>query len=269
MNNLKNYIKLLFLLLFFKTVHANPLQAGNDTIGDPLEDYFWYQDFNYSIGAGAGFVPEFPGANTYTFSALPVIDLNYKRSLFLSTQRGIGGEFQAFDHVTMGARVLYDFGRDNEDYLENMNDLPGSIDGGIFIQLKYAPWVLNLDAQTALNSAGHKGSYGGVSLGYEYQYNKDWQFLPRAGISFADDNYMRAYFGVTPQEAAATGFSVYEPGGGFKDADFAFSTTYTGFESWRIFGTLAAGMLGNEAAESDVVQIRMQYRIFLAGVYIF
>lgn len=266
---IKIYLHTLVLLSFYHTTHANSVQAANDVMGDPLEDYFWYQDFGVAIGAGGGFMPEFPGANSYTFSALPVVDINYKRNFFLSTQRGIGAQISPIEHVVMGARVTYDFGRENEDYLQNMNDLSGSVDGGVFLRLMYKPWAWNIDAQTALTSTGHQGSYGGTSLAYEYQYSKDWQLLTRVGASFADDNYMQAYFGVTKEEALNTGFKAYAPSGGFKDADVAVSLTYLGLENWLLFSTVSAGLLGNIPADSDVVQTRMQYKVLFAGSYVF
>lgn len=257
------------LSLFSATAVCAGLQAAGQGIDEDLEGYFWYDNVSISLGAGALVVPQYQGSSQYELTGFPLIDLDYKRFLFLSTQRGLGVQFKPFNPLVLGTRLLYDFGRDNQAHVEDMNNLAGSIDGGVFARLLFEPWVINADFQTAISQQGHQGSYGGVSLAHFYQRVPYWEFLTRVGATMASGNYMNAYFGVTPGEAVNTGFDAYEPGGGFKDVNAAFTATFVGIKNWKILSTVGAAALGNKASNSDVVQARMQYRGMVGVIYVF
>lgn len=249
--------------------YANSLQSAGSATGDPLENYFWYQDVKMAVGVGAGYAPQFSGSDSYRFLAAPFIDLTYKHFLFLSTQRGLGVQFRPIRPVAMGARLLYNFGRDNEGHIKKIKDLPGSLDAGVFLRfILPASFIFNMDAQTALTQGGHKGTYGGMSLAYQYRLGQNWELLPRVGASFANHHYMKAFYGVAESEALASGFEAYNPQGGFKDADIALATTFLGIKNWRLFFTVGAGLLGDIPSESDIVETNLQYRTFVGASYI-
>ncbi|MFI4957251.1 MAG: MipA/OmpV family protein [Gammaproteobacteria bacterium] len=269
MNISRRLLALSLSLFSFAAMAAGGMQAAGQGIdGDGLEGYFWYDDVAISLGASALLVPEYQGASRYEVTGFPLIDLDYKKILFLSTQRGLGVQGR-LGHFVMGTRLTYDFGRDNEDYIKYMSNLAGSVDAGVFARLLFEPWVINVDAQTAITQQGHNGTFGGLSLAYFYQRVPYWEFLTRAGVGYADSNYMNAYFGVTHGEANKTGFDPYQPGGGFKDVNAAFTATFVGIKNWKILSTLGASMLGDKPSESDVVQARMQYRLMLGLLYVF
>ncbi len=46
--------------------------------------------------------------------------------------------------------------------------------------------------------------------------------------------YMRSYFGVTPTQAAATGYPIYRPGSGFKDVCLSLNANYLLSEQWSV-----------------------------------
>jgi outer membrane scaffolding protein for murein synthesis (MipA/OmpV family) len=242
--------------------------AGQGIDGDGLEGYFWYDDVAISLGASALVVPQYQGASNYEFTGFPLIDLDYKKILFLSTQRGLGVQGRV-GPLVVGTRLTYDFGRDNENYIKYMSNLAGSVDAGLFARLIFGGWAINLDGQSAITQQGHNGTFGGVSLAYFYRDLPFWEFLTRGGVGFADANYMNAYFGVTQGEANKTGFAPYQPGGGYKDANFAFTATYTGIKHWKILSTAGVSVLGDKPKESDVVRATTQYRLMLGLLYVF
>jgi outer membrane protein len=251
------------------TAFAAGMQGAGQVIDDDLEGYFWYDDVAISLGASAMFVPEYIGSSTYEFTGFPLVDLDYKHILFLSTQRGLGVQFKPFHPLVIGTRLLYNFGRDNQDHVKEMSNLAGSLDGGVFARLLFGSWVVNADAQTAISQQGHTGSYGGLSLAYFYQRIPYWEFLTRGGVSMANHKYMNAYFGVTPGEAVNTGFDAYQPNGGFNSGNVAFTATFVGIKNWKILSTVGATLLGDKASDSDVVQSRMQYQAMLGLLYVF
>lgn len=269
MRTLSHYLLMAALTLVAGTAFSAGIQAAGQGIDEDLEGYFWYDDVAISLGASAMVVPEYTGASAYEFTGFPLVDLDYKRILFLSTQRGLGVQFKPFNPLVIGTRLLYNFGRDNEGYIKEMNNLAGSLDGGVFARLLYGSWVINADAQTAISQQGHTGSYGGLSLAYFYTRITYWELLARGGVSFANHKYMNAYFGVTPGEAVNTGFDAYQPNGGFNSGNVAFTATFVGIKNWKILSTVSASMLGDKASNSDVVQSRMQYMGMLGLLYVF
>lgn len=260
---------LIFSSFFSVAALTAGMQSAGQAIDEDLEGYFWYDNVSVSLGASAMVVPLYSGASNYEFTGFPLVDLDYKKFLFLSTQRGLGVQFKPFNPLVLGTRLLYNFGRDNQDHVKYMSNLAGCIDGGVFARLLFGSWIVNGDFQTAISQQGHQGSYGGLSLAYFYTRVPYWEFLTRGGLTFGSGNYMNAYYGVTEGEAVRTGFDPYEPGAGFNAGNVAFTATFIGIKNWKILSTVGMGALSNKAADSDVVQARMQYMASLGAVYVF
>ncbi|HEU0284431.1 MAG TPA: MipA/OmpV family protein, partial [Sphingomicrobium sp.] len=75
---------------------------------------------------------------------------------------------------------------------------------------------------------------------------------PRA--LFSDGRYQRAYFGVTPAVALASGLPAYRPGGGIHGVAAASSLSIQFNPRWGLFGFGRYERLVGDAAKSPIVR---------------
>ncbi len=224
-------------------------------------------DFTGSVGGGLSIFPTYPGANTYEYLPLPLVDVVYKQVLFAAVT-GVGAQFR-YDDWVFGPRLTYNTGRPSSGYVKNMDDLPGSIDGGAFVKYLTLPWVWTLDLQTAITQAGHQGAYGDIGLLYRIEVDTYWTMVSTFSLMYGSQSYMNAFFGVSDSEAKATGFAEYKPQWGLYSAGYTLALANSYFDPWRFFGTAGVLTLGTQPGQSDVVQDQIQWSFFAGVAYHF
>lgn len=72
-------------------------------------------------------------------------------------------------------------------------------------------------------------------------------------FSWADEDFTRTYFAVTPQDAANSGLAAYAPGGATTSAGVVGSAEYHFTRSWSLTGSLEYHRLFGDAADSPIV----------------
>lgn len=73
-------------------------------------------------------------------------------------------------------------------------------------------------------------------------------------VLWGDDTYAQTYFGISPDEAAASAFDSYDPQGGLISAGIQASATYAVNDDWQVIGTIRYDRLQDDAADSPLVQ---------------
>jgi len=72
--------------------------------------------------------------------------------------------------------------------------------------------------------------------------------------SWADDDYMRGYFGVTDIQATQSGLSRFGSKSGFKDVGLQVKASYAMSLRWSFEGQVGYWRLLNDAADSPIVK---------------
>lgn len=117
--------------------------------------------------------------------------------------------------------------------------------------------------------SSHRGTLVEVGLALPWQLHRHAKLTLTPGVTWADQRHMQAYFGVTPQQSAASGYSAFEAGAGVKsqhlvlDFDMAFS------RHWHVQALLRVQRLTGDAADSPIVQRTRQASGMLAARYEF
>lgn len=94
------------------------------------------------------------------------------------------------------------------------------------------------------------GSFGDVSLGYERKLTPRTTVGAGLSLSMAADRYLQTYYGVSPAQAARTGYAVYEPGNGLRDVSAALNLRTDLDPHWLLLGGLGVSRLLGPAAAS-------------------
>ena len=73
--------------------------------------------------------------------------------------------------------------------------------------------------------------------------------------TWATGPYMRSLFGVTPVQAAASGYPAFTPGSGFKDVTCGLNGHYRIAARWSVVANVSYKRLIGDAADSPIVRI--------------
>lgn len=117
--------------------------------------------------------------------------------------------------------------------------------------------------------SSHRGTLVEAGLALPWQLHRHAKLTLTPGVTWADRRHMQAYFGVTPQQSAASGFASFDAGAGLKsqqlvlDFDMAFS------RHWHVNALLRVQRLAGDAADSPITQRTRQASGMLALRYEF
>ncbi|HTZ79123.1 MAG TPA: MipA/OmpV family protein, partial [Stellaceae bacterium] len=217
-------------------------------------------DWEFTLGLGGGVFPAYEGSNSYRPVPSPNIDVRYKDLAFLSTGEGIGVNLLRGATYRAGVAITYDYGREHN-YATRLSGT-GNIDPAatpkIFAEFAVLPVIFSLDLRYRATS--QQGFVGDVSVYMPVVANDTLQVFLGPSATFADDNYMNTYFGITPNHAAPhSQFQPYTASGGTKNVNFGATALYHFNDHW--FVDLDAGVerLVGSAENSPIVQTRWGY----------
>jgi len=207
-----------------------------------------------TVGLGVAAVPDYEGSQDYT--AAPILYFSYKAMNGMSAEL-LGNVLRAnvipSDTWRFGPELRYRAERKDveNEKVDRMKEVDAATELGAYAGFDMNNWSLKLDA-THDTSGVYNGTVGGISLGYTWLANP-WKVTLSAATTFADDRYMRAYFGVTPADAARSGLRRWEPGGGVKDVGATCIAGYRINQNWGVTGALRYTQLLDDAADSPLV----------------
>lgn len=218
-----------------------------------------YSDAAVMIGAGLGYVPEFEGAADNEVVVLPlfrVTDLYgfnlepFALSYNLVDDRLPGSPFG----LRAGPQVALDLGRDQDDsvFLSGLGDVDTALLAGAFVTLNAGPFMLNVSGGQDIAS-GHEGTLINARLGTAVRITEDLMLMPALSASWASQNYMQAYFGITPEQAAGSIYGTFEPDAGIKDVGVNLNAQYEIANDWFATGLFSVSRLVGDAADSPII----------------
>lgn len=155
------------------------------------------------------------------------------------------------ERLRLGVGLRYDAGRQESgsDALKGLGDVPSTVrmrtmasyrlDGG---------W--SAGSAVLLDMFGRGGGWqADLSVGRELRFDADTTWSFGTALSFAGDRHMQTYFGITEEQAARTGYSVYEPRWGLRDVSAHVNARTELGGSWHAFyGGSVSRLLGPAAA---------------------
>ena len=164
--------------------------GGNALRGAPTTSQ-WRGNF----GVGAGLAPEYPGSKDYELVGLPMVDIEWRDTVFLSTQRGFGAYFRTTRQFRAGARLTYDRGRDSQANatLRGRPDIDPSVEAGVFFKYFTKAWRFTGDARKGIID-GHQGVVVSGSAALGGRLSERASLIVGGNFHVADSDYMDAYF---------------------------------------------------------------------------
>jgi outer membrane scaffolding protein for murein synthesis (MipA/OmpV family) len=185
---------------------------------------------------------------------LPLLDVNYAGTLFLSTQQGIGWNMWRKRTLRAGPRITFDFGREAGDSanLTGLPDIDIGTEVGLFFEGFVSAWRFKGDFRKEVG-----GGHGGLLINGEVAWGSRWTKNISAIIgmrtTYMDDNYAESYFTVSAANALTTR-PAYAATGGFRDVNGYVQLVYDFTQAFYVATELRGTALMQQASDSPIAE---------------
>jgi outer membrane scaffolding protein for murein synthesis (MipA/OmpV family) len=213
------------------------------------------QAADVSIGGGVGIAPDYEGSSDYEAVPVPFADVKFGNGMFVKL---LGLNLRANlipdDMWRLGPVYNYRAERDNVDNnaVDDMKEVSDANELGIFGGFAIDNWFVSLEYMADIGDA-YDGWYSTLKGGYNWVINNSWALSIGASTTYADDDYMQTYFGVTAADAARSGLSQYSADSGIKDVGIDLGVNWTITQSWSAKGIASYTQLVGDADDSSPV----------------
>ena len=225
---------------------------------------------DFSIGGGIGVKPDYEGSSDYEIVPLPAGSARFSNGMYIMLL-GLNLRANVIPSNTWRLGPVYNY-RAERDNVENnrvdrMREVSDANELGIFGGFEWEHWFLFLDILEDVGDA-YDGWYATLRGGYNWVMSDAWVLSMGAHTTYANDDYMQTYFGVSRSDAARSGLDRYDADGGIKEAGIDLGLTWNFAHSWSLRGIASISQLvGDANDDSPVVDEGSETQIF-SGVMI-
>jgi MipA family protein len=225
--------------------------------------------WDVSVGPAVVLAPEYPGAEDSEASPIPAVDIAYGSHLFLNWRRGIGAYFVNNPRWQLGASLYQRGDRDHRDSprLAGLEDIDDSAVAQLLFTRSFGPLLVSTTVAQAISE----------NTGLTVEATAEWRFhlsaatfatLGARGV-FGDGKYMQTWFGVTPEQARASGLAEHSIGSGLRTGGAFASVSHELSPQWRIAAFAAYDVLVGDPADSPIVEREAMPTLGLGAFYRF
>ena len=206
------------------------------------------------VGLGVHLYPSYPGSDE--FDPGPLVDVDRARGdepfRFEGADDSFGFTLFEAGAFRFGPVANFEGVRTAEDVGAELPKVKFSLEPGAFVSLDLAD-SFRLRAEIRKGITGHKGWVGMAGADYVARDRDDWVFSIGPRVTWSNDRYQDAWFGIAPADAAASGLPAYDPGGGIQavGATASFETQLS--PRWGIYTYAKYDRLVGDAADSPLV----------------
>jgi outer membrane protein len=230
--------------------------------------------WSLTLGAGVGYGSLYQGGAKREVIALPVIEATYYNWSLEPVFDGLRYRFINTDEFVMGAGLVYDFGRpDKKDSVparaRGIGDVDGGMTTGLFAEYKLHE-ILSLLADVTQSYSDAESLLVTVGASSEFPLYGDL-LSGNLGVSatWANEDHMRAYYGVNAQQASGSGLRRFNAESGIESVNVSAGMTYMITERWAYTISGGVDLLQGDAADSPIIEDDVQPFIFNAISYTF
>ena len=218
-------------------------------------------EWQTTLGLGAMVRPTYEGSDSYTVTPIPYINSTYNDMLQIGPDSV--SVYTRQDNLKLGIGGIYHGGREDsddggifsngDDYLQGMGDIDSAF--GAKAYTSYSLGSIALDAAaTKYFGDDNDGILLEAGISSPYKVSEQLSLTPNASVTWANEDYMQTWFGVSPAQSAASGFSAYNAGAGIKNVDVGVRADYAFDANWFISGNAKVKFLTGDAADSPITE---------------
>lgn len=211
-----------------------------------------------TVGAALIAGRQYQGSDERRTLLVPLLDYQWKNGWFAGTTNGLGYNFSRRRDMDYGVRLTADLGRkeSRSNALRGLGDVDARPELGVFYNYSLSQ---SLALTSSLRYGSGKDSNGAVldaGAAYSIVLAPQWRLGLGVSATLANAKYMQSYFGVTPAQAATSGYAAYTAGAGLRDVRASAALTYSVNPRLAITTALSASTLQGDAKDSPVTRKR-------------
>jgi outer membrane protein len=234
------------------------------------------------VGLGVGSVPDYEGSDNNEGTIAPFGRYNWASGRYISLGGTANAERAARlkmnlltreSQLELGPVLQYRLKRDDVDNnkVDRMKEVDAATEAGAFLGWKQDRLSLSTTYVTDVSDE-HSGDVWYFNGYYDIPVDEQFRMLVGAHLTWASDDYMETYFGVSNNDAARSGFSKYKASSGFKDTGLSLIGHYKFNQTWGMAGVINYTRMLNDAEDSPLVDDAgddNQFKVVVAVTYSF
>jgi outer membrane scaffolding protein for murein synthesis (MipA/OmpV family) len=223
-----------------------------------------------AVGLTTSYRPEYNGSSRQTLRLKPALYLRWGRVAItnasdFSVRRaddtggsGLGVDVLRSDRFSMSGSLRYESGRkeSSSDTLAGMGDIRPTVRARVAATWRLGgPW--RLVGSLGPDLIGHGGGViGDVGVAWDRRLSPTTAWTVGGSLLLADGTYMRRYYGVSEEQSARSGYPVYQPAAGGRDAVVYTNLRHDFDREWTVLGGASTHRLIGPAADSPLTRAR-------------
>ena len=213
------------------------------------------EDLRVRVGLGAQLRPTFIGADDTAIG--PLVDLDFARGTtefaFEAPDYSFGIPVVSSGGFSFGPAANIASKRKESDVGAPVGKVSTTFEAGAFASYSLTNSI-HLRSEVLKGLGGHEGVVGTVGADQIWRDGDRYVFSVGPRVLISNARYQRAYFGVTPAAALASGLPAYEPDGGLHAVAVASGLSYQFNNRFGTFGFARYERLVGDAAKSPIVR---------------
>ncbi len=216
------------------------------------------------IGGGLRVRPAYDGSASQKVEAIPVLRY-YGKPWFARTTQGVlegGARIEPAAGFALGAQIAYESARRSSESAflrsHNVEDIGAGASVGVHAELdrKIGPMPLNVLARYRQQADNARGAQTDLRITAGVYRGGGFTAGVFAQATWANGKSNQAYYGITPQQSAATGLRAFDAGPGLLNTSAGLLWSFDLAREWVLTGSAEARLLRGDAAASPLVEDR-------------
>ncbi|MGD2098020.1 MAG: MipA/OmpV family protein [Desulfobacterales bacterium] len=226
----------------------------------------------YSIGGGIGIKPDYEGSEDYELVPVPTGAAIFDNGMFVK-MLGLNLRANLIPSNFWRLGPVYNYRPSRSDVennqVDDMKNISDANELGLFGGINWQNWYVLLECLADTGNA-YDGWYATLKGGYNWPISENFVFTVGASTTYADDDYMQTYFGVSSSDAQRSGLDRYNADEGIKDVALDLGMNWGIAQSWDLRGLLQVKQLVGDADDSSpVVDEGSETQLFTAVMVVF
>ncbi len=232
------------------------------------------KDFSIQASAAGRSGPEYLGSDNYKFGFKPEFKVTWQRSLFLSSDEGLGlylinTPANMPTHTMLGMSVMRDGGRDASDFAEltGTETVQSTIYARLMGEYSFSDFAVGASIRQAFTN-DRSDRAASLYTTYKYGLMPNLTGNVTGSVTWASEEYMDRYFGINAAEATASGLPRHDVSDGFRDVTLSTGLSYALYDTGvSVDGRLQWTRLVGDAADSPLTKSADQYSLTVGMAY--
>jgi len=202
--------------------------------------------------------PRYLGSDQRRVLAAPLLDYQWRNGWFAGSVNGIGYNFSKEGTLQFGLRLTADLGRKERrsSALRGLGDVDGRAEFGGFLNVRPTPHLLLSSSLRAGSGDDRRGLVLDLGATQSIALSPQLHASLGLGLTLANREHLRSYFGVSAAQSAASGYSAYAPDAGLRDFRASLGLSYMITPATALSLGLTAQVLQGDAEKSPVTRDR-------------